>query len=256
MLAVPEKEASMPTHRSPRLSRLAAAGAFAVVAAGTAACNAGGGDGTASGAGWYHNPGGSVDVPHTTGPAEELPDLTVDHDMLAGSLSFGQEFRDDNDCAVQEGCIIGGMTRQVLRFDVGVMNVGAVDLQVGDPADHPDDFEYSSCHGHYHFKGFARYALSNSNGVVATGAKRAFCLMDINHWSDNSGPNYSVYSCGDQGISVGWEDVYDKSLDCQWVDITDVPPGDYTLSVTVNAENRIAEKGSAPNTVSVPVTIP
>ena len=203
---------------------------------------------------WY--PNGAVPTPAAKGNSEPLPDLTVDHDMLLSSLTFGQESRPDDDCAVVEGCLVGGNTpRRVLRFDVGVMNVGQVDLHMGNPANNPQDFEYSTCHQHYHYKGFAEYTLKNASGVVATtGAKRAFCLMDIHDWG-TSNPEGGGYNCDNQGISVGWEDVYDQSLDCQWLDITDVAAGQYSLSVTVNAQGRIPEGGNAPNTVSVPVSI-
>lgn len=192
-------------------------------------------------------------------PAPEhalAPDLTVNEPMLASSLSFGQELTDATSCQVIEGCLPADSgTRDVLRFDVGVVNLGDAHLYVGDPADNPDDFDYSDCHGHYHHIGFADYELRNAGGVVATGRKQAFCLMDISDYGNDGDPSMQ-FDCANQGISIGWQDVYDKTLDCQFVDITGLPSGGYTLSVTVNSEGRIEEYGPAPNTVSVPVTIP
>ncbi|MCA9697946.1 MAG: hypothetical protein KC431_10515, partial [Myxococcales bacterium] len=43
-----------------------------------------------------------------------------------------------------------------------------------------------------------------------------------------------TYTCYNQGLSLGWSDTYGAALDCQWIDVTDVAPGDYTLRMEVN----------------------
>ena len=60
----------------------------------------------------------------------------------------------------------------------------------------------------------------------------------------------------DQGISVGWADEYSDWLDCQYIDVTRVPGGNYILQVTVNPSGVIAEKNYSNNVARVPVTIP
>ncbi len=117
------------------------------------------------------------------------------------------------------------------------------------------EYEWSPCHGHYHFKGYATYELlaAASDDVVAIGRKQAFCLMDILKTDPNAGP--AKFTCGNQGITAGWADVYDKSLDCQWIDITGVDRGDYRLRVTINAAQTLPETDYTNNTVIVPVHV-
>ena len=36
-------------------------------------------------------------------------------------------------------------------------------------------------------------------------------------------------------------DLYSRHLDCQWIDVTDVPPGIYILRLLVNPDNLVLE---------------
>jgi hypothetical protein len=66
------------------------------------------------------------------------------------------------------------------------------------------------------------------------------------------------YHCNDgdtQGIQRGWSDLYPVFLPCQWIDITGVPDGEYTLTIELDPDGRIEEIGEANNTVSVPLTL-
>src|SRR5205807_1298331 len=75
---------------------------------------------------------------------------------------------------------------------------------------------------------------------VATGLKIGFCLLDSIRWNANASSN-AKYDCGNQGIQKGWGDVYDSTLDGQWIDITGVPDGNYTLEMEVNPQHRLPE---------------
>ena len=59
-----------------------------------------------------------------------------------------------------------------------------------------------------------------------------------------------------QGLHVGWEDVYPNDIDCQWVDITGVPAGNYLLKVAINTAGYLPESDYTNDTATVPVTIP
>lgn len=158
------------------------------------------------------------------------PDIFVDAAHLEPELDEINVGMDS--CELFEMCVGGTGLRTVLRFDTYTPNIGSEDLAMGVPSNHPDLFHYSGCHEHYHFDHYASYELLDDSGVVATGHKQAFCLIDLEPWAwtDDS----HEYGCGNQGISRGWADVYGSYLPCQWIDVTDVPPGTYTLRIALN----------------------
>lgn len=123
-------------------------------------------------------------------------------------------------------------------------------------------FASHASHNHYHFDHFNDYNLREvtaSNGVgaiVATSNKVSFCLIDIDHYDPSLvGPTNNSYSCNDQGISVGWADVYHSGLDGQDIDIGGVPDGTYWLESVVDPQNLLLEVNDADNAVRIKVTI-
>jgi hypothetical protein len=175
---------------------------------------------------------------------QSLPDLTVWGPSLNPAISV--ESFSTSSCAVVEGLIQPGL-RKIVRFATESRNGGAADLHMGSPVGNPL-FEYSSCHGHYHFHDYVDQRLKNGATVVATGLKVAHCLTDSIRW--DSGANASsVYNCTDQGIQVGWADIYRASLDGQWIDVTGVPAGSYTLELEVNPD-RIIEEANYSNNIT------
>lgn len=46
-----------------------------------------------------------------------------------------------------------------------------------------------------------------------------------------------------QGISVNCADIYRHNIDCQWVDISELDFGLYTLRVAINPEFKVPEMG-------------
>jgi hypothetical protein len=189
---------------------------------------------------------------------DPLPDLVVDratllHDVVINTGSFGAA-----SCAVYEGCVAGPGTRRLLRFSVAAINQGQGDIVAPAAAEHPELFEFSPCHGHYHFQGFADYRLLDSQGrVVLRGHKQAYCMEDS--FQARLGPQVACTArstCESQGIQHGWADVYGNDLDCQWIDITGLPSGAYQLSVSLNPARTFEEVSFDNNTSTIPVTIP
>ncbi len=196
---------------------------------------------------------GSVQ-PASSGPGGGLPDLTIDAYRLQTSVIFRTRTFKSGDCAVFEGCVGGTKKRKLLRFDVATPNIGTADLVLGDPTNNPL-FQYSPCHGHYHFNGYALYELLDASGqTVLTGRKQAFCLLDYLPYASNAGP--AKFTCSYQGISAGWQDVYGSYLDCQWLDVTGIRVGSYRLRVTINPEFLLTESDYSNNSATVPVVIP
>lgn len=200
------------------------------------------------------------------------PDLIVDESRMATKLTTNN-FK-SSDCAVQEGATVPGK-RKLLRFTFNTPNVGVGDLVIGGPAQHPEWFEYSACHRHYHFAEYGDYRLWNAAAYPAweqlrqdnpdvlpkdlldqypefqsdfvAGYKEGFCIIDLvdaSHLLDdpNTAQPRNYLNCStNQGLSVGWADEYIWSLDGQWIDVTDVPKGDYVLEAEVNAERFFEE---------------
>eukprot|EP00051_Salpingoeca_urceolata_P009678 m.117608 g.117608 ORF g.117608 m.117608 type:complete len:377 (+) comp16403_c0_seq4:120-1250(+) len=177
-------------------------------------------------------------------------DLAVDVARLAWNLEVDNDYFTSRSCAVRERCTRPG-NRKLLRFSVGVMNVGSRDLVFGRLRNNPfgrTHFEYDTCHRHYHFIGFSSYHLRHLDGNDHfDGHKQSFCLTDSAQNPGDSRPR-SGYSCSYQGISAGWMDVYGSNLDCQWVDITDMRrPGKYRLIVDLDPGNIIGESNRRNN---------
>lgn len=157
------------------------------------------------------------------------PDLVVDQNAIQTSLYLDQRLNNDN-CYVTEGCMSGYGMRQLLRFTTHILNSGNQDYVIGEAVT-GDQFEWDPCHNHWHYEGYAEYLLYDTQGhELPVGFKNGFCVMDL----ECGGGGTGQYGCSTMGISAGCGDIYDAGLDCQWIDITDLPEGLYTLVVRVN----------------------
>ena len=187
------------------------------------------------------------------------PDLTIDLGRARVDLAMETRVFAGNACELTEDemCVGALGTRELLHFAVETPNVGDGDLRLGKPDEENDNFQYSMCHKHWHYGGYATYRMIDELGdQVASGRKQAFCLLDSNRYVDD--PDVAVvpkYRCDYQGIQRGWSDVYHTRLPCQWIDVTGLAPGDYTLEIELNAEHTLEELDYENNLVSIPITL-
>lgn len=157
------------------------------------------------------------------------PDLIVDRSALVSSLQVGVVNGNDV-CLIGEGCLSGYGARDVINFTTRIANIGDADYYIGQPQVGNNQFVFDQCHGHWHYAGYAQYNIYDSLGVpLQAGFKNGFCVMDLQCFGGTA-----KYSCGNMGISAGCADIYGAGLACQWLDITNVPAGRYTLVVRVN----------------------
>jgi hypothetical protein len=186
-------------------------------------------------------------------PTRGGPDLIVDTKLSKRNWIVRTENLSPTACSVVEGNITPG-NRALLRFTVGTPNIGDADLVVGDPNEHfnANDglFEFATCHNHFHFRHYAIYELVDPRtGQTWRSAKLGFCMVDFTKYTPYVGNSPAVeqfVECGapgepgSQGISRGWEDIYEYTLGGQFFVLdggdgqAPVPPGKYIIRIRVN----------------------
>ncbi|XP_018104956.1 lysyl oxidase L homeolog isoform X1 [Xenopus laevis] len=185
-----------------------------------------------------------------------LPDLVPDPYYIQASIYVQKMSMYNLRCAAEENCLASSAyssdvrdydQRVLLRFPQRVKNQGTADFLPSRPR---YTWEWHSCHQHYHsMDEFSHYDLldASSHRRVAEGHKASFCLEDT---SCDYG-YYRRFACTahTQGLSPGCYDTYNADIDCQWIDITDVKPGNYILKVSVNPSYQVPESDYSNNVV-------
>ena len=147
----------------------------------------------------------------------------------------------------------------------------------------PETYVFHEVHAHLHYQGFGQtilYPWDATNGrgdtPATVGHKVGFCMIDVviqdEYWEatgngprahtfpfdcvlpeeiDPSGPQAWV----EQGVAVGWADVYGWNLADQYIDITNIPDGTYELVQIANPNGSVLETTAVDNCTSTVITL-
>lgn len=115
------------------------------------------------------------------------------------------------------------------------------------------DVTYHPTHAHFHFADFANYRLLRkdkrggyrSTAKQGAGVKTGFCIMDTRPVASPTQARYLACNEGEQGLSVGWGDVYDSTLADQWVELRGrgLKDGEYALQSAADPNDKLNEGG-------------
>ena len=177
-----------------------------------------------------------------------------------------------------------------LRFSTKLINIGAgpfqafghdpqpngeklVDQQVrntdGSWTSLPTDYRMyfaGDGHNHWHLKDLEGYVLQNTaQTTTRRSEKHGFCFADRGDYKLNlpNAPQNPVYmGCGNlpdvtitMGLSVGWSDTYGFKIVDQFIDITGLPNGTYTVTATVDTLGMFVERCENNNSTTATVQI-
>jgi hypothetical protein len=180
---------------------------------------------------------------------------------------------------------------QWLRFDAVIVNVGdgpfqahghsaqtngdlLVDQQLrnsdGSWTSQPTDYRMywsGDGHHHWHVRDLEGYVLQNTAATLKrTGAKHGFCFFDNYRYALGlpDAPQSPVYSaCGTgpsdsavtMGLSIGWGDLYNWNLPDQYIDITGLPAGEYSITATADVQRYFVESNETNNSTTAVIRI-
>ena len=143
------------------------------------------------------------------------------------------------------------------------------------------NWEFHEAHQHYHYLNFVQSSLWAADrrgrrvgaAPVRAGRKMSFCMedekLDDALWG-KSGVGPRTYIAPDclvfvgedanfnylvQGLTPGWDDIYEWYLPGQYMDVAGLPNGDYILETTADPDNKIVESNESNNCTTVLVRL-
>lgn len=161
-----------------------------------------------------------------------------------------QRFFGEDDCLLDK-CVSGPGARRLLRFPLHVVNRGRGPAIIAQP--NAPGVRRVACDDSLFLDAFLRYELIDAQGARrASGVGDAALACRVNALAAPTSP----FDCQTLGLEASSYRELDDQADCQWVDITTLPAGQYTLRLSVNADSRLSEASFADNVVERAVDIP
>jgi hypothetical protein len=120
-----------------------------------------------------------------------------------------------------------------------------------------EEYPGSHDHRHWHYRRFVRYQLRSVSdlSLVRRDNKAGFCLSDADYAPDNCGYLQPAALEVNEGLGPDRTDYYNPNLEGQWIDVQDVPPGDYWLVHWVNSAREICESDYSNNAAAVKIAL-
>ena len=133
----------------------------------------------------------------------------------------------------------------------------------------PVRYETNDGHNHFHLMEIVAYSLWDEAGTtqVLPGSKVGFCMVDVEALPDrHPEPGEAMYNeklienCRANqpdadhlrmGITEGWRDVYDGTVTLQWVDVSELSPGNYRLAAESDPYDIVVETDETNNGVAI-----
>jgi hypothetical protein len=123
-------------------------------------------------------------------------------------------------------------------------------------------------HNHWHVRDLEQYVLEGTKTGRLYGEKHGFCFYDNFRYKVKAlgGPSSPIYtsanSCNTRkngtvrmGLSKGWGDIYPSTIVDQYIDITGLPAGEYTVTATADWANWFIESNESNNSTTARIRI-
>eukprot|EP00388_Colpodella_angusta_P006438 GDKJ01019037.1.p1 GENE.GDKJ01019037.1~~GDKJ01019037.1.p1 ORF type:complete len:250 (+),score=42.91 GDKJ01019037.1:134-883(+) len=159
-------------------------------------------------------------------------------------------------------CTNGEGERKVLKFSTLIENIGKSDCEFGSlpkcTGQEKENakvgpFSFDKCRDGWTIADFYTVSLLNSKKETLASQKNpGTCIMDGFCAADSVPDSY--FSCTRQGIHKGCSDSTERSMPCQWIDVTDLignPKGEesLTLKVSVDEKGQVSKDNNLTNNV-------